>query len=76
MLQMILQIHSNLVHFGIEMYYLSIEIPLVVRLSGTNVEKGQKILKDSGKKVITADTLSDAAHKVVSAWKQVNGSKN
>ncbi len=53
-----------------------IDIPLVVRLSGTNVEKGQKILKDSGKKVITADTLSDAAHKVVSAWKQVNGSKN
>ncbi|MDB9933367.1 malate--CoA ligase subunit beta [Candidatus Thioglobus sp.] len=53
-----------------------IDIPLVVRLSGTNVEKGQKILKDSGKKVITADTLSDAAYKVVSAWKQVNGSKN
>jgi len=53
-----------------------IEIPLVVRLSGTNVEKGQKILKDSGKKVITADTLSDAAHKVVSAWKQAKGSKD
>jgi malate-CoA ligase subunit beta len=53
-----------------------IEVPLVVRLSGTNVEKGQKILKDSGKKVITADTLSDAAHKVVSAWKQAKGSKN
>ena len=53
-----------------------IDIPLVVRLSGTNVEKGQKILKDSGKKIITADTLSDAAHKVVSAWKQANGSKN
>ena len=53
-----------------------IDIPLVVRLSGTNVEKGQKILKDSGKKVITADTLSDAAYKVVSAWKQAKGSKN
>ena len=53
-----------------------IDIPLVVRLSGTNVEKGQKILKDSGKKVITADTLSDAAHKVVSAWKQAKGSKD
>ena len=53
-----------------------IKVPLVVRLSGTNVEKGQKILKDSGKKVITADTLSDAAYKVVSAWKQANGSKN
>jgi len=45
----------------------------VVRLSGTNVEKGQKILKDSGKKVMTADTLSDAAHKVVAAWKQETG---
>ena len=46
-----------------------IDVPLVVRLSGTNVEKGQKILKDSGKKVITADTLADAAYKVVDAWK-------
>ena len=46
-----------------------INVPLVVRLSGTNVEKGQKILKDSGKKVITAETLADAAHKVVDAWK-------
>ena len=53
-----------------------IDIPLVVRLSGTNVEKGQKILKDSGKKVITADTLSNAAYKVVSAWKQAKGSVN
>jgi malate-CoA ligase subunit beta len=53
-----------------------IDIPLVVRLSGTNVEKGQKILKDSGKKVITANTLSDAAYKVVSAWKQAKGSVN
>jgi len=52
-----------------------IDIPLVVRLSGTNVEKGQKILKNSGKKVITANTLSDAAYKVVSAWKKVKGDK-
>ncbi|MDC1447356.1 malate--CoA ligase subunit beta [Candidatus Thioglobus sp.] len=53
-----------------------IDIPLVVRLSGTNVEKGQKILKESGKKVITADTLSDAAYKVVAAWKKAKGDKN
>ncbi len=53
-----------------------IDIPLVVRLSGTNVEKGQKILKDSGKKLITADTLSDAAYKVVTAWKQAKEDKN
>ncbi len=54
----------------------NIDIPLVVRLSGTNVEKGQTILKDSGKEIITADTLSDAAYKVVSAWKLAKGNKN
>ena len=47
-----------------------IDIPLVVRLSGTNVEKGQKILKDSGKKVTTADTLSDAACKLVDCMEE------
>jgi len=50
-----------------------IDVPLVVRLSGTNVEKGQKILSDSGKKVITAETLSDAAHTVVAEWKKSTG---
>ena len=50
-----------------------VDIPLVVRLSGTNVEKGRKILEDSGKKVITADTLSDAAHTVVAEWKKSTG---
>ena len=50
-----------------------VDVPLVVRLSGTNVEKGRKILKDSGKKVITAETLSDAAHKVVAEWKKSTG---
>ena len=54
----------------------NIDIPLVVRLSGTNVEKGQRILKDSGKKIITADTLSDAAYRVVTAWKQAKRDKN
>ena len=50
-----------------------VDVPLVVRLSGTNVEKGRKILKDSGKKVITAETLSDAAHTVVAEWKKSTG---
>ena len=50
-----------------------IDVPLVVRLSGTNVEKGQKILRDSGKKVITAETLSDAAYTVVAEWKKSTG---
>ena len=47
-----------------------VDVPQVVRLSGTNVEKGRKILKDSGKKVITAETLSEAAHTVVAEWKK------
>ena len=50
-----------------------VDVPLVVRLSGTNVEKGRKILEDSGKKVITAETLSDAAHTVVAEWKKSTG---
>ena len=50
-----------------------VNVPLVVRLSGTNVEKGQEILRESGKKVITAETLSDAANKVVAEWKKSTG---
>ena len=42
-------------------------IPLVVRLAGTNVEEGRKILKDSGLPIITANTLSEAAERVVQA---------
>jgi succinyl-CoA synthetase beta subunit/malate-CoA ligase subunit beta len=44
-----------------------IEEPVVVRLSGTNFEEGQKILKDSGLPFITADDLDDAARKAVEA---------
>lgn len=51
----------------------SIDVPFVVRLSGTNVEKGQEILKSSKKNIITADTLADAASKVVNAWKEAKG---
>ena len=46
---------------------LDIKVPLVVRLSGTNVEEGRKILKESGLKLITAETLSEAAEKAVQA---------
>jgi malate-CoA ligase subunit beta len=42
-------------------------VPLVVRLAGTNVEEGQRILRDSGLKIATADTLADAAQRVVAA---------
>jgi succinyl-CoA synthetase beta subunit len=42
-------------------------VPLVVRLEGTEVEEGRKILKESGIKVISAEGLTDAAKKVVAA---------
>ncbi len=44
-----------------------LKIPLVVRLAGTNVEAGRAILKDSGLPIITADSLADAAEKIVNA---------
>src|SRR5207302_6098680 len=46
---------------------VSLKIPLVVRLEGTNVEQGKKLLKESGLKLIAADDLADAAQKVVAA---------
>jgi succinyl-CoA synthetase beta subunit len=48
---------------------LALQVPLVVRLEGTNVEKGKRILAQSGLKVISADDLTDAAKKVVAAAK-------
>ncbi|HUE41615.1 MAG TPA: ADP-forming succinate--CoA ligase subunit beta [Chthoniobacterales bacterium] len=42
-------------------------VPLVVRLEGTNVEKGKQMLKESGVTLITADDLADAAQKAVAA---------
>jgi succinyl-CoA synthetase beta subunit len=44
-----------------------VRVPLVVRLLGTNQEEGRRILRDSGKDLITAETLDDAAQKVVAA---------
>jgi malate-CoA ligase subunit beta len=44
-----------------------LKIPLVVRLAGTNVEDGRRILKESGLPIITADTLAEAADRVVAA---------
>ena len=46
---------------------LNIKVPLVVRLAGTNVEEGRKILAESGLKLITAETLAEAAEKAVAA---------
>ncbi len=44
-----------------------IQLPIVLRLEGTNVEKGREILKSSGLSFIVADTMKDAAEKVVAA---------
>ncbi|KAF2535770.1 hypothetical protein F2Q68_00019454 [Brassica cretica] len=46
---------------------VSLKVPVVVRLEGTNVEQGKRILKESGMKLITADDLDDAAEKAVKA---------
>jgi succinyl-CoA synthetase beta subunit len=48
---------------------IKLKVPLVVRLQGTNVEAGKKILADSGLPIIAADELWDAAQKAVSAAK-------
>ncbi len=45
-------------------------VPLVVRLAGTNVEEGRKILAHSGLPIIRASTLAEAAERVVEAWQQ------
>ena len=52
---------------------LDVKVPVVVRLSGTNVEKGMQMLKDSGQPIITADTLAEAAEKVVAERNRVVG---
>ena len=49
---------------------LDLKVPLVVRLEGTNVELGKKILAESGLAIIPADNLADAAQKVVAAVKK------
>jgi len=49
---------------------VSLNVPLVVRLEGTNVELGKKILSQSGLSIIAADNLADAAEKVVKAVKE------
>ena len=46
---------------------VGIELPVIVRLSGTNVEAGQKIITDSGLPIISANTLAEAANAAVSA---------
>jgi hypothetical protein len=49
---------------------VGLKVPLVVRLEGTNVELGKKIIAESGLNVIAADDLDDAAQKIVKAVKE------
>jgi succinyl-CoA synthetase beta subunit len=49
---------------------VGLEVPLVVRLEGTNVEEGKAIIRTSGLNVIPADDLDDAAQKIVAAIKK------
>ena len=48
---------------------VGLQVPLVVRLEGTNVEKGKEIINTSGLNVIAADDLKDGAEKIVAAVK-------
>ena len=48
---------------------IEVKVALVIRLAGTNVEKGNKILKDSNINYIEASTLEEAANKAVGALK-------
>ncbi|MPZ09098.1 MAG: ADP-forming succinate--CoA ligase subunit beta [Kiloniellaceae bacterium] len=49
---------------------VELKVPLVVRLEGTNVELGKKILAESGLPIVSADNLADAAEKVVKAVRE------
>jgi succinyl-CoA synthetase beta subunit len=51
---------------------LKLSVPLVVRLEGTNVDRGKELLKGSGLRLIAADDLADAAQKVVAAAATAN----
>jgi len=49
---------------------VSLQVPLVVRLEGTNVKLGKKILAESGLPILSADNLADAAEKITKAVKE------
>ena len=47
-----------------------LRVPLILRLAGTNVEEGNRIVRESGLPIITADSLADAAAKAVAAARE------
>ena len=48
---------------------MNLQVPLVVRMKGTNEELGKKMLAESGLPIISADTMAEAAQKVMAALK-------
>jgi succinyl-CoA synthetase beta subunit len=52
---------------------VGLTVPLVVRLAGTNVEEGKKLLNDSDLAVISADSMADGAQKIVNAVNAAKG---
>jgi len=54
---------------GVQTCALPIEVPLVVRLEGTNVDLGKQILNESGLNIIAAESMADGAEKIVSLVK-------
>jgi malate-CoA ligase subunit beta len=54
---------------------VEMKVPLVVRLAGTHVEEGRRILEASSFPIIAADSLADAADKVVAAWQRRQSAK-
>ncbi|MEO6420715.1 MAG: succinate--CoA ligase subunit beta, partial [Polyangiaceae bacterium] len=54
---------------------LGLKVPLVVRLEGTNVELGRKILSESGLAIMAATTMADGAAKIVQAVSLAQGKK-
>jgi malate-CoA ligase subunit beta len=54
---------------------IEMKVPLVVRLAGTHVEEGRRILEASSFPIIAADSLADAADKVVAAWQRSQSEK-
>jgi succinyl-CoA synthetase beta subunit len=53
---------------------LGVPVPIVIRMEGTNVEQGKRMLKDSGLNFETADDMNEAARKVVAAAEGIDGS--
>ena len=54
---------------------IDLKLPFIVRLSGTNVEEGREILKNSGLPIFMADTLHEAADKAVAAWQDYENNR-